>query len=180
MRLGPPTRCEILSLLPEHTMRWTILPLCAVALVACAKSEKAADTQQVAAAPAAAAPAPAPAPAKLQLADVAGKWNMKAMNEAGDSTLVTYVLTATADTTGWTMQFADRKEPVAAHVMADGDSIVLKAGPYPSALRKGVKVTTESSARLLDGKLVGNTIAHYSVKTADSVRKIKMEGTRAP
>src|SRR5207237_1816046 len=70
-------------LCPENAMRWTTLPLCAVALVACAKSEKAADTQQVAAAPAA-----APAPAKLQLANVAGKWNMKVMNEAGDTTLV--------------------------------------------------------------------------------------------
>jgi hypothetical protein len=31
-----------------------------------------------------------------------------------------------------------------------------------------------------DGKLVGMTTAHYSVKTADSVRKLKTEGTRMP
>ena len=160
-------------------MRWTILPVCAVALVACAKSEKAADTQQAAAAPAA-APAPAPAPAKLQLADVAGKGSMKTMNEAGDSTLLTYEMTATADTSGWSFKFPDRKTPVPVHVMADGDSIILKAGPYPSALRKGVTVTVDGSSHMKDGKLVGMTTAHYSVKTADSVRKIKTEGTRMP
>ena len=155
-------------------MRWITLPLCAVAVVACAKSEKPADTQQPAAAPAAVAPA------KLQLADVAGKWNMKTMNEAGDSTLLTYEMTATADTSGWSFNFPDRKTPVPVHVMADGDSIILKAGPYPSALRKGVMVTVDGASHLQDGKLVGMTTAHYSVKTADSVRKIKTEGTRMP
>jgi hypothetical protein len=156
-------------------MRWITLPVCAVALVACAKSEKPADTQQ----PAAAAPA-AVAPAKLQLSDVAGKWSVKAMNEAGDTTLLTYVMTATADTAGWSIQFTDRPGPVAAHVMADGDSLIVKAGPYPSALRKGVQVSIDGSSHLQDGKLVGMTTAHYSVKTADSVRKIKTEGTRMP
>jgi hypothetical protein len=154
------------------------LPLCAAAVVACAKSDKPDATQQAATA---AAPAPAAvAPAKLQLADVAGKWNVKAMNQAGDTTLLTYVMTATADTTGWTIQFTDRPAPVAAHVMADGDSIILKAGPYPSALRKGVQVTIDGASHLQDGKLIGSTTAHYSVKTADSVRKIKTEATRVP
>jgi hypothetical protein len=43
-----------------------------------------------------------------------------------------------------------------------------------------VQVSTDGALRLRDGKLVGMTTAHYSVKTADSVRKIKTEGTRAP
>jgi hypothetical protein len=158
-------------------MRWITLPLCAGALVACAKSEKTAATQETAVA---AAPAPAAVPAKLQLADVAGKWNVKAMNEAGDSTLVTYELIATPDTTGWSIKFADRPKPIAARVVVDGDSVILDAGPYPSALRKGVQVTTHGAYRLQDGKLVGMTTAHYTVKSADSVRKIKQEGTRAP
>jgi len=156
-------------------MRWMTLPLCAATVVACAKSDKPDAAQQ------GAAPAPAAVgPAKLQLADVAGKWNVKAMNEAGDTTLVTYVMTATADTTGWSFQFSDRPGPIAVHVMADGDSIMVKAGPYPSALRKGVQVSTDGAVRLQDGKLVGASTAHYSVKTADSVRKIKTEATRAP
>jgi hypothetical protein len=156
-------------------MRLIALPLCAVVLFACAKSE-----QTVTKDTATPAPAMAPAPAKVSLGDVAGKWTVKAMNQAGDTTLLTYVLTATADTAGWTIQFADRKNTVPAHVMADADSIIIDAGPYPSALRKGVQVTIHGASRLVDGKLVGMTTAHYSVKTADSVRVIKTEGTRMP
>ena len=102
------------------------------------------------------------------------------MNQAGDTTLLTYELTAMADTAGWTIKFADRKNTIPAHVMADGDSVIMDAGPYPSALRKGVQVTIHGASRLVDGKLVGMTTAHYSVKTADSVRVLKMEGTRMP
>jgi hypothetical protein len=154
-------------------MRWIALPLCAVALVACAKTEKAAP-KDTGVAPAAVAPA------KLSLSDVAGKWSVKAMNQAGDSTLLTYELTASADTAGWSIKFADRPNPVPAHVRADGDSVIIDAGPYPSALRKGVQVTIHGSSRLQDGKFVGMTTAHYSVKTADSVRVIRTEGTRMP
>jgi hypothetical protein len=64
--------------------------------------------------------------------------------------------------------------------MADGDSVILDAGPYPSALRKNVQVTIHGASRLQDGKFVGMVTAHYSVKTADSVRVIKTEGTRMP
>jgi len=59
-----------------------------------------------------------------------------------------------------------------------GDSIVADAGPYESALRKGVKVTTHSVFRLQDGKLVGTTVAHYATKGADSVLNLRSEGTR--
>jgi hypothetical protein len=147
---------------------------CAVVLIGCAKSDQpAADTT-----PAAATPAPAPAP--IALADVAGKWNVKGTNETGDSTLVTYVFTATGDTSGWTITFPGRK-PVPVHVVAvAGDSIVIEAGPYPSMLRKGVQVRTSGPLRLQDGKLVGTVKAQYSVKTADSVRMVRTEGTKAP
>ena len=36
----------------------------------------------------------------LNLADMAGTWNVKGTNEKGDSTLVTYTLTATVTTQG--------------------------------------------------------------------------------
>jgi invasion protein IalB len=150
--------------------RFTILSCCAAAVVGCAKTETKA--------PAAAAPPPPPA---LSLADVAGKWTVRGMNEAKDSTLVTYQLTATADTSGWTITFPNRKQPVAARVAAvAGDSLVMEAGPYESVLRKGVQVTTHGVLRLQDGKLVGLTIAHYKTAKADSVRRIPMEGTRLP
>jgi hypothetical protein len=152
-------------------MRRIVLPLCVIALVACSKSENA-TTDTAAAA--------AMAPAPLSLADLAGKWSMKAMNEAGDSTLLTYELTASADPAGWSIKFADRPDPIPVRVMADGDSLIVDGGPYSSALRKDVQVTTHGVMRLQDGKMVGTTIARYSVTTADSVRTIRTEGTRIP
>jgi|SRR6185503_6103644 len=158
-------------------MRTLAVLCCAVAIVACAKSEtRTADTT-----PVAATPAPPPAPAPIKLSDVAGTWTVTGKTESGDSTLVTYTLTATGDTSGWSMKFPQSAKPVPLHVVAvEGDSIVIDAGPYASVLRKGVQVRTHGAVRLTDGKLVGITTAHYNVKTADSVRRVRLEGTRAP
>ncbi len=152
-------------------MRYFVSCCCAAVLVGCAKSEQqpAKDTT------AAAAPTP---PVGIALADVAGKWAMTTTTEKGDSTLVKYELVATGDTTGWTFNFPKRK-PVPAHVAVGGDSIVLEAGPYESVLRKGVQVTTHSVARLQDGKLVGTTVARYATHGPDSLRNLRLEGTRA-
>jgi hypothetical protein len=161
--------------------RLTIACCCyATLLCACQKSEPAAhpDSTAVAAAPPAAAPAPPPPPA-LSLSDLAGKWNMRTMNAAGDSTLVSYVLNATSTPTGWTLNFPKRA-PVPVHVVVAGDSLVMDAGPYQSVLRKNLMVTTHSVSRLQDGKLAGATVAHYATKSADSVRSLRTEGTRAP
>jgi hypothetical protein len=152
---------------------------CATILSACQKSEPAAhaDSTAVAAAPPAAV-APAP-PAALSLSNLAGKWNMRTMNAAGDSTLVVFVLHATSTLTGWTLNFAKRA-PVPVQVVVAGDSLIMDAGPYPSVLRKHVMVTTHSVTRLQDGKLVGATVAHYATSSADSVKSLRTEGTRAP
>ena len=157
---------------------------CIAVLAACAKTDKqpAAD---VAATPpadtsmAAAAPAPAPAPAPLALSDVAGKWTVRVSNQGSDSTILTFEMAATAQNTGWTFTFPKRK-PIPVRVVAvAGDSIVTEAGPYESALRKGVQVTTENTLRLKDGKLVGTTVAHYKTTKPDSVLHLTMVGTRA-
>lgn len=155
-------------------MRYFI-PLAAVAVTfACSKAENTVDTTK----PAAAAPAPA-APA-ITLADVAGKWKVTGKNAANDSTLVTYELVATADTTGWVVNFPGRP-PVPVHVASvAGDSIVLDVGPYESMLRKGVQVTTHGTNRLKDGKLVGMLVAHYKTAKADSVLTVKTEGVKTP
>jgi hypothetical protein len=153
----------------------------ALLLAGCAKGEQ--GTKESAAgasaAPAAAAPAPAPAPA-FSLADVAGKWQMRAVPESGkDTTATTYVLTATADTTGWLITFpSGLKVPL--HVMASGDSVMSTTGTFASQRRKGVKVKTENTFRLSGGKLVGTTIAHYSNAGADSVLHLRTEGTKIP
>jgi hypothetical protein len=150
--------------------RFAVLCCCAAAVIGCAKGENKAPAN---------AGTPAPPPA-LSLSDVAGKWSMKAMTEGRDTTLLTYEMYATADTSGWTITFPNRK-PIAARVAAvAGDSVVIEAGPYESVLRRGVQVATHGVLRLQDGRIIGTTIAHYKTTNADSVRRIANEGTRAP
>ncbi len=142
--------------------------LCGAAiLVGCAKTENQAGGGTSAAPPA------------IKLADVAGKWTVRAMPERGDSTLVTYQMVATANTSGWTLMLPGRPT-MPMRVSVAGDRFIAEAGPYESVLRRGVQVTTRSSGRLQGGKLVGTFIAHYSVHTADSVLHGRFEGTRAP
>lgn len=152
-------------------MRCFALLCCAAVLVGCAKTEQAADTAMAVATP--------PAPPPITLADVAGKWNVKGMNEAGDSTLVTFTFTATSDTTGWTMTFPNRRPVPVRVVSVAGDSVTIEAGPYESVLRKGVQVRTTGTLRLRDGTIVGMTTARYS-RGPDSVIVVRTEGTRMP
>jgi hypothetical protein len=96
-----------------------------------------------------------------------------------DTSATTYVLTATADTTGWQITFPSGvKVPV--HVMVSGDSVIQHTGTFASQRRKGVKVMTEGSFKLQNGKMVGTTIAHYSKAGADSVLRLHTEGTKSP
>jgi len=160
--------------------RSTSIALClsAAVLAGCAKKDNAAvDT--TASSSTATTTAPAPAPAPVNLADVAGKWNMRSVPTTGaDTSATTYVLTATSNTSGWTITFPGRKA-IPMKVTVDGDSIMLDAGPYPSVRRKGVQVTTHTVSRVQGGSFVGSTTAHYKVKTPDSVLTLTNTGTRA-
>ena len=148
-------------------MRRLIMLSCTLVAAACGAREKTAEEQ------------PAATPA-IALADVAGTWTMHAMNAAGDSTLVTAQMVATTGMEGWTYNFAGR-DPVPMRVVAvDGDSITTEMGPYPSALREGVTVTTRSVVRLQNGELVGTFDAHYTTTGPDSVLLGRMHGVRAP
>lgn len=169
--------------------RWICVTLCcggAALLTACAKSDRstAGDTAAMstsaptASAPAANAPAPA-ATTPISLNDVAGKWNMTSTPDTGANTSpTTYVLTATASNSGWTLNFPGRP-PVAVKVSTDADSITMDAGPYLSVRRKGMQVTTHSVTRMQGTDLVGMTVAHYVTKGADSVLMLKTHGTRS-
>ena len=151
------------------------LTLCSAVLVlavACkTKEAPPADT----AAPAATATAQT---SNITLADVAGTWTMRAMPIDRDTTLLTYTVMATADTTGWMLHLPNRPA-VAMRVSASGDSIVGEAGPYQAVLRKGAMSSTRSVFRLQDGRMVGVTEVRYS-NLPDSVVRLRMEGTRAP
>lgn len=153
---------------------------CTVALLAgCAKPDASAtDTAVAAKVPAAAPAATASAPGSVSPADVAGSWNIVSVPESGDTTPTRLVLTATSDTSGWKEQFANGLT-VPVHAVAQGDSILINSGPYSSVRRKGVEVTTAGYLRRQGDQLVGETVAHYKTKSADSVLKLRMTGTRA-
>lgn len=120
------------------------------------------------------------APATISLADVAGTWNVRSTLEGSESTVVTYDMVATADRSGWSINFPNR-EPIPVRVVAvEGDSVVTEAGPFESVLRKGVQVSTQVVNRLQGGKLVGTTLAKYAVSGPDTVARLRFEGTRAP
>jgi hypothetical protein len=153
---------------------------CATAflLAACAKGNNASGTESVATTPAA-TPEAAPAPAAaMSFADVAGKWNMRAVPESGDTTPTNYVLTATGDSSGWSFAFPNGLT-VPAHPSVSGDSIVVHAGPYASVRRKGVQVTTDGVLRRQGDSLAGTTVAHYKTTRPDSVLRLNVQGSRA-
>jgi hypothetical protein len=126
-----------------------------------------------------AAPGATATSATISLADVAGKWKIRATDEA-DGTVIESELTATADTSGWTVTFPNRK-PIPVRIIAvAGDSIVTEVGPYESVRRKGVQVTTRTVRRLQDSKLVGTSVARFATRGPDSVARYRLEGTRIP
>jgi hypothetical protein len=145
-----------------------------IAAAACAGSDTTADSA------AAATAATQQAMQPIQLADVAGVWTVRGMPMDRDTVIVTYELNATADTTGWTITFPGRPPVPVRIVSVAGDSITTSAGPYESVLRPGVQVTTVGAFRLQNGRLVGNTVARYSGRTADSVITVRSEGDRKP
>jgi hypothetical protein len=162
--------------------RTTRIAICcsAAVLVACAKKDNAAidTTASSSASTTTATATSAPAPAPVNLADFAGKWDVRSAPATGDTTPTTYVLTATSTTAGWSLKFPGRAA-VPATITVAGDSIEIDAGPYSSVRRKGVQVTTNGGLRIQNGSLVGTTTAHYKVKSADSVLVLNTTGTRA-
>lgn len=124
----------------------------------------------------AAAPAAAPAPG-LSMAEVAGDWTVEVMPENADTTILTFQMTTTADG-NWMMMFPGQTDPVALQATASGDSIITRAGPYSSALRDDVSVTTTGVMRLENGMLVGTTTARYAGAGADSVVMLRTHAVR--
>jgi hypothetical protein len=146
-----------------------------IVVAACAGGQ---DDASTAADTTAAAPAAATAPA-LTLADLTGTWQVEVRPETGDSVLLRYTLNAPEDTSKWTMQFEGQTQAVPVHIVAiSGDSLVTHAGPYPSAMRRGVQVTTNAVSRLENGMMVGTAVGHYTASGPDSVRTFRTMGMR--
>jgi hypothetical protein len=118
------------------------------------------------------------APAATDLSAFAGTWSMQALTEAGDSVLVAYEMVATDGTEGWTITFPDR-DPIPAHIVeALGDSVIIHVGPYPSALRDDVMVSTVTVSRIVDGRMTGYFTATYDTEGADQILKGLQQGER--
>jgi hypothetical protein len=160
-------------------MRRFALFLGAGAAIACARPET--ETTTDTGAPvdtAAAAITPAPAPTPISLADVAGRWNVRATTTNGE--VVTYQTNATGSRSGWTFTPPNRR-PVPVRVVAvAGDSIITEAGPFESILRPGVQVRSRSVVRIQNGQLVGTTVARFVTTGPDSIAYLTFRGTRAP
>jgi hypothetical protein len=159
---------------PEAIMGRFAFFFSAAILVGCGKSEvpPTRDTTAV-------APAPPETQPGISLADIAGKWKLRTMDGAGGN-VVESELTATADTSGWTLTRPNRKVVPVRVVAVGGDSIITEAGPYESALRKGVQVRSRMVLRLQHGKLVGTNEARYALSGGDSVAQRPAEATRVP
>jgi hypothetical protein len=153
---------------------------CAAVLAGCAKKDNAAvdSTSGMVASTTSSASTASTAPTPIKASDVAGVWNVRAVPVSGDTTASTYVLTATSNTSGWTVTFPG-SPPTQGKVTIDGDSIMIDRGPFTSPTRKGVPITTRYVMRLSGGNLVGTNTAHFKLKTNDSVVVSNTVATRA-
>ena len=159
--------------------RFAVVAAAALA-AACVKSENstpAADTTTAAMAPAP-APAAAPAAAPISLQSVAGKYHVTSKGQGADTSVITYELNATGDTTGWTITYGNRAPVPVRIISVSGDSIVAEAGPFTSFRRAGTPVSTHTVYRFENGQLVGTTVAHYKVKGPDTVRTFVITSTK--
>lgn len=128
------------------------------------------------------APAPAAAPAApaaaISLTTVAGRYHVTSRGQSPDTSVVTYELNATGDTTGWTITYPNRPAVPVRVISVEGDSIVTETGPFTSVRRANIPVTTRTTYRWENGQLVGTTVAHYAVKGPDTVRVFVIEGAK--
>jgi hypothetical protein len=136
--------------------RHLALTAAVLALAACAKSETpAADSS--AAAPVAAAPA------DLTNADVDGTWEAVGMPIDKDTVVVRFTMNSTDTGAGTSIVFPSGEKVQNTTRQINGDSVVSTSGPFPSQVRKGVRVTsTRMVMRKQGDQLVGHIHAKYA------------------
>ena len=111
----------------------------------------------------------------------AGQWTIQTLAPGSLAVLGSFRLSATPTPQGWSMLLPGRADPVPLHVVTRGDSVVLRGGPYASAFRTGVSVSTKIVTRLVNGALEGSQVVRYRGGDAgpDAVRTFLLRGTRA-
>lgn len=108
--------------------------------------------------------AAAPQAAASTKPTIAGTWALESTvkTAAGKDTVVTSLLTASADTKGWVLHLHGRA-PIPTRVVAmGGDSVVAEAGPFESVTRAGQTVTTHETLHFKDDAVWGTIEARYS------------------
>jgi hypothetical protein len=126
-----------------------------------------------------AATAEAAAGPEEALARFAGRWRVSARDEAGGE-LPGHVVTATADTTGWSITFSDRPAIPLRIVDASGDLVVTQTDPYESVIRPGVRTTVLFVTRVSGDSTRGRLIAMYDVSGSNAILRGTTQGTRQP
>ncbi len=121
---------------------------------------------------------PPAAATTVSLADLAGTWTVTATTGPNDSVLITYEMYASSTRDGWTTTLPGREPMPVRVVLVDGDSVVAEAGPFESALRPGVTVSTRTVARLQGNMLMGTILARYANAGADSILTGRIHGMR--
>jgi hypothetical protein len=150
--------------------RRAFLPVFGILVAACGGAERVDEGVETDAPAAASAPGDA-------LAKFAGTWQVRARNEVGDS-LPSHTITATGDTTGWTLSFPNRA-PIPMRILdASGDLVVAETQPYESVLRPGVRVTVLYFTRVLGDSIRGRLVAMYDVDGANAILRGYTEGVR--
>lgn len=99
----------------------------------------------------------------IKLADVAGTWSIEntVKTAAGNDTVVTSELVATATRKGWVTNLAGR-DPIPTRVVkVGGDSVIVTAGPFQSVVRPGQKVSIRETLHFKGNDLSGTMVAHY-------------------
>ena len=151
-------------------MRIAALLVCAVVAVGCSSKEDAPAVDTMAVAP--------PAVPASSVASMSGMWNVNVMPVGRDTVLTSYVLNAT-DTTNWTFTFTGRSDAIPMRVTGtSGDTLLTEAGPFESGVRSGQQVSVKSKNWIQDGKLMSLVDANYAGTPADSIVKLRSEGTR--
>ena len=138
---------------------------CAVLLFGCARSDEP-------------APEDAPEPVENPLTAYAGAWEVQSFAIDSDEPLVDLQLFATESTDGWSMAFDHLDEPVPGHVTVQGDSVSFTVGPYSSALREAVMVTTTSVLHADGDEIAGRFTATYE-DSEPAILKGRLRGSRA-
>jgi len=130
-----------------------VLIVCALLLTGCAQSQPPGSGSS--------ASEDAGGTATLSLVDLAGTWEGTITPAGRDSVLANVELHASSDPNGWTVRVTSASDPSmtrlvpATSVVAQGDSVIVEAGPFESMLRPGQQVTTHSVYRLQNGMLMG-------------------------